>query len=41
MADIILKDIKKRFGNKVLFNNFSLTIEKGDFLAIMGGKRSR
>lgn len=36
MADIILKDIKKRFGNKVLFNNFSLIIEKGDFLAIMG-----
>lgn len=36
MSDIILKDIKKRFGNKVLFNNFSLTIEKGDFLAIMG-----
>lgn len=36
MADIILKDIKKCFGNKVLFNNFSLTIEKGDFLAIMG-----
>lgn len=36
MADIILKNIKKSFGDKVLFNNLSLSVERGDFLAIMG-----
>lgn len=36
MADIILSNISKRFGDKTLFENFSLTIERGEFLAIMG-----
>lgn len=36
MADIILSNINKRFGDKILFENFSLTIERGEFLAIMG-----
>lgn len=36
MADIILSNIRKCFGKKVLFNDFSLKIESGDFLAIMG-----
>lgn len=36
MADIILSNIRKCFGEKVLFNDFSLKIESGDFLAIMG-----
>ncbi len=34
--EITLKNIYKRFGNKELFNDFSLEIEQGDFLAIMG-----
>lgn len=36
MADIILSNINKKFGEKTLFENFSLTIESGEFLAIMG-----
>ena len=36
MADIILSNIHKRFGNKTLFRDFSLKIERGEFLAIMG-----
>lgn len=36
MADIILKDIKKHFGNKVLFNNFSLTLKKEISLQLWG-----
>lgn len=36
MADIILSNINKKFGDKTLFENFSLTIESGEFLAIMG-----
>ena len=36
MADIILSNISKRFGDKTLFDNFSLKIEQGEFIAIMG-----
>ena len=36
MADIILSNISKKFGDKILFNNFSLKIERGEFIAIMG-----
>lgn len=36
MADIILSNICKKFGDKTLFENFSLKIERGEFLAIMG-----
>lgn len=36
MADIVLTNISKRFGEKTIFNNFSLVIERGEFLAIMG-----
>lgn len=36
MAAIILSNICKRFGEKTLFENFSLKIEQGEFLAIMG-----
>lgn len=33
---IILSNICKKFGDKTLFENFSLKIERGEFLAIMG-----
>lgn len=36
MADIIVSGISKRFGEKLLFEDFSLAIEHGDFLAITG-----
>ena len=36
MADIILSNISKRFGDKTLFENFSLKIEQGEFISIMG-----
>ena len=36
MADIILSNISKRFGDKTLFKNFSLKIEQGEFISIMG-----
>ena len=36
MADIILSNICKRFGEKTLFEKFSLKIERGEFLSIMG-----
>ena len=36
MADIILSNISKRFGDKPLFENFSLKIEQGEFISIMG-----
>lgn len=36
MTDISLLNIDKRFGSKTLFHNFSLDIESGEFLAIMG-----
>lgn len=36
MADIILSNISKRFGDKILFENFSLKIEQGEFISIMG-----
>ncbi len=36
MADIVLTNISKSFGNKQLFKNLSLKIEKGDFISIMG-----
>ncbi len=36
MADIILSNISKRFGDKILFENFSLKIEQGEFISVMG-----
>lgn len=36
MKDIILSNICKKYGDKTLFENFSLQIERGEFLAIMG-----
>lgn len=36
MADIILSNICKKLGDKTLFEDFSLKIEEGEFLAIMG-----
>ena len=35
-SEIILKAINKRFGDKVLFEDFSLDIQQGEFLSIMG-----
>lgn len=35
-SEIILKEINKRFGDKVLFEDFSLDIQQGEFLSIMG-----
>ena len=40
MADIILTNISKRFGDKSLFREYSLEIERGDFVAIMGASGS-
>lgn len=36
MYAIELKDICKKYGNKVVFQNFSLSIEKGEMVAVMG-----
>lgn len=36
MESIVLDNISKRFGNKILFNNYSLQVEDGDFVSIMG-----
>ena len=36
MAEIILKDIYKRFSEKTIFENFSLEVNEGDHLSIMG-----
>ena len=36
MNDITLTNIEKKFGDKILFHDFSLAIERGEFLAIMG-----
>ena len=36
MADLVLSNICKQFGNQVLFHDFSLKIEQGDFLSMMG-----
>ncbi|MCD3217329.1 MULTISPECIES: putative bacteriocin export ABC transporter [Clostridium] len=36
MNAISLKNITKKFGNKVIFKNFNLNIKKGDFVSIMG-----
>lgn len=36
MTDIILSNVCKKFGNKVLFDNLSLKVERGEFLSIMG-----
>ena len=39
MADIILSNICKRFGEKSLFENFSLKIERGNFFPLWERKR--
>lgn len=36
MADIVLSNISKKYGDKTLFENFSLKIERGEFISIMG-----
>jgi len=36
MADIVLEDIYKRFNEKTIFENFSLEVNKGEYLSIMG-----
>jgi len=36
MADIILSNISKKYGDKILYRNLSLRIEHGEFLSIMG-----
>lgn len=40
MAVIILDNICKSFGGKVLFRDFSLTIKDGEFLSVMGASGS-
>ncbi|MDY6867765.1 MAG: putative bacteriocin export ABC transporter [Chloroflexota bacterium] len=35
-SEIVLRNISKQFGDKVLFMGFSLEIEQGEFLSIMG-----
>jgi len=36
MAEIILENICKRFSEKIIFTNFSLEVDKGEYLSIMG-----
>lgn len=36
MVDIVLSNICKKFEDKTLFQNFSLKIESGEFISIMG-----
>ena len=36
MEQIILKNIVKKYGDNIIFNNFSLAIEAGEFIAITG-----
>lgn len=36
MLDIKLDNINKKFGDKIIFENFSLEIEKGEFVCITG-----
>lgn len=36
MAEIVLKNITKSFGDRKLFDGFSLTIEPGEYVSIMG-----
>ncbi len=36
MAEIILEDIYKRFSEKTIFENFSLEVNEGEYLSIMG-----
>ncbi len=36
MEQIILKNIFKKYGDNIIFNNFSLAIEAGEFIAITG-----
>lgn len=38
--EFILKDICKTFGDKVIFNNFNLSVEEGDMVAIVGASGS-
>lgn len=36
MYEIEFKDICKKYGNKVVFEKFNLTVEKGEMVAVMG-----
>ncbi len=36
MGIIELKNICKKFDNKIIFDNYSLTVEEGEFVSIMG-----
>lgn len=40
MENVVLENITKKFGNKTLFDNYSLHIEEGDFVSIMGASGS-
>lgn len=40
MAIISLNNISKNFGDKIIFNNFNLNIENGEFVTIMGASGS-
>src|SRR6187455_3369908 len=36
MAQVILKDVVKNYGNVMAVNNVSLTVEDGEFVALVG-----
>lgn len=36
MSDIVLQDISKKYGQRIVFSCFSLTIESGEFICISG-----
>ena len=36
MAMITMKNIEKKFGEKVIFNRFDMNVEAGEFVSIMG-----
>lgn len=40
MSIIELKNINKTFGERIIFDDFSLKIEKGEFLSVMGNSGS-
>lgn len=40
MSIVKLTNVNKKFGNKVLFDNFNLQVEEGEFIVVMGASGS-